>query len=45
MTTAVAHTGDDQVMVDVKPFKRQKVEISSSPTHTIDLTSSDIEEE
>ena len=34
---------DYQVMADLKPFIGLKVQVSSSPTHTIDLTNSDTE--
>ena len=40
----VTSSCDDQMMTELKPLTGIKVQVSSSPTHTIDLTNSDAEE-
>ena len=37
VTTTVTQPNDDQEMDDQNPFKRLKVQVSSSPTPTINL--------
>ena len=45
MTATVTLPTDDQDMADKNPFKRPKSQVSSSPTPTINLDDSDLEEE
>ena len=45
VTTAVAQTTSDQVMAEIKPLQRIRVQVPSSSAHTIYLTNSDQEEE
>ena len=45
MTTVVTQLADDQEMAEQNPFKILKMQVSSSPTPTINLDDSDLEEE
>ena len=45
MTTAITQPNDDQEMAEKNPFKILKMQVSSSPTPTINLVDSDLEEE
>ena len=45
VTTAITQTTDDQVMAEIKPLQRLKVQVPSSSSHIIDLSKSDKEEE
>ena len=45
MTTAITQPNDDQEMAEKTPFKILKMQVSSSPTPTINLDDSDLQEE
>ena len=45
MTTTATLIGDEQVAIDVRPFKKHKTHVIVSQTLTIDLSNSDVEEE
>ena len=45
MTTAITQPNDDQEMAEKNPFKILKMQVSSSPTPTINLVDSELEEE